>query len=92
MRQMARVTMSMRELERLKCIQAVVDGELRPSVAAERLQKSPRQIQRLADRYRREGPVGLLSIPRSSLSVFVGTAYLPPVRQELIDAARGLGR
>ena len=42
------VTMTMHELDRLKCIQAVVDGELRPSVAAKRLQKSPRQIQRLA--------------------------------------------
>jgi hypothetical protein len=28
MRQMARVTMSMRELDRLKCVQAVVDGDL----------------------------------------------------------------
>lgn len=59
------VTMTLHELERLKCIQAVVDGELRPSVAAERLQRSPRQIQRLADRYRREGPVGLLSRRRN---------------------------
>ena len=28
MRQMARVTMSMRELDRLKCVQGVLDGEL----------------------------------------------------------------
>jgi hypothetical protein len=34
MRQMARVTMSMRDLDRLKCIQAVVDGDLYPYKAA----------------------------------------------------------
>jgi len=28
MRQMARVTMSMRELDRLKCVQAVIDGRV----------------------------------------------------------------
>jgi hypothetical protein len=33
MRQLTRVTMSMRELDRLKCLQAVVDGELRPMLA-----------------------------------------------------------
>ena len=37
MRHAARVTMSMRELDRLKCIQAVVDGQLCPGIAAERL-------------------------------------------------------
>ena len=30
MRQLARVTVTMRELDRLKCIQAVVDGDLKP--------------------------------------------------------------
>lgn len=40
MRQIARVSMSMRELDRLKCIQAVVDGELYPYRAAERPKKS----------------------------------------------------
>ncbi|MDB6009960.1 MAG: integrase [Gammaproteobacteria bacterium] len=59
------ITMTMRELDRLKCIQAVVAGELRPGVAAERLQKSAQQIQRLANDYRREGPVGLLSRRRN---------------------------
>lgn len=61
MRQMARVTMSMRELERLKCIQAVLDGELYPYQAAERLGISTRQLRRLAERYRAEGPTGLIS-------------------------------
>ncbi len=61
MRQLARVTMTMQELDRLKCIQAVVDGELRPIRAAEKLGMTTRQIRRLAERYRREGPVGLIS-------------------------------
>jgi len=61
MRRMARVTMSMRELDRLKCIQAVIDGELYPYKAAERLGISTRQLRRLAERYRAEGPTGLIS-------------------------------
>jgi len=40
--------MSMRELDRLKCIQAVLDGELRAGVAAERL----------AMRYAADAPLG----------------------------------
>jgi transposase len=61
MGQLSRVTMSMRELDRLKCVQAVIDGELRAGVAAERLAMSTRQIRRLAQRYRTEGPAGLIS-------------------------------
>ena len=61
MRLQTQVTMTMRELDRLKVIQAVVDRELRATPAAERLQMSVRQIRRLADRYRREGPMGLVS-------------------------------
>jgi len=53
--------MSMRELDRLKCIQAVVDGELYPGIAAERLGISIRQLRRIAQRYRAEGPTGLIS-------------------------------
>ncbi len=61
MRQLARVTMSMRELDRVKCIQAVVDGDLQACKAAERLGISTRQLRRLTQRYRTEGPVGLIS-------------------------------
>ena len=61
MRLATRVTMSMRELDRLKCIQAVVDGDLSPGNAAQRLLISPRQLRRLAQRYRTEGPTGLIS-------------------------------
>jgi hypothetical protein len=62
MRQLARVTMSMQELDRLKCIQAVVDGDLKPMRAAERLGMTTRQVRRLA---KREGPVGLISRRRN---------------------------
>jgi hypothetical protein len=61
MRQLARVTMTMRELDRLKCIQAVVDGDLPPIRAAARLGMTSRQVRRLARRYVREGPIGLIS-------------------------------
>jgi hypothetical protein len=57
--------MSMRELDRLKVIQAVVDGELRAGLAAERLGLCARQVRRLAQRYRIEGPVGLISRHRN---------------------------
>jgi hypothetical protein len=55
MRQLARVIMTMRDLDRLKCIQAVVDGELRSGHAAERLGLTGRQVRRLARRYVQEG-------------------------------------
>src|SRR3569833_4302885 len=51
----------MRDLERLKTIQAVVDGDLKPGRAAERLSMTVRQIERLVIRYRAECPVGLIS-------------------------------
>jgi hypothetical protein len=55
----------MRDLDRLKTIQAVIDRELKPGRAAERLGLSVRQIERLVIRYRAEGPVGLISRHRS---------------------------
>jgi len=55
------ITMSMRELDRLKVIQAVVEERLMPWRAAERLGLSRRQVERLANRYRCEGAAGLVS-------------------------------
>ncbi|GLC98088.1 transposase [Cupriavidus sp. TA19] len=55
------ITVSMRELDRLKIVQAVVDGQLRPGVAAERLEITDRQFRRLLERYRQEGASGLVS-------------------------------
>jgi len=61
MRQNTRVTFAMRDLDRLKCIQAVVDGDLQPIRAADRLGLTTRQVRRLARRYAAAGPVGLIS-------------------------------
>lgn len=55
------ITMTMRALDRMKVIQALVDGNLRPKLAAERLGLTVRQVRRLANRYREEGPSGLVS-------------------------------
>jgi hypothetical protein len=61
MYQRSTVTMTMRELDRLKVIQAVVGGELPAGAAAERVGKSTRQVRRLAERYRVDRPIGLVS-------------------------------
>ncbi|MDN7487277.1 ISNCY family transposase [Burkholderia sp. AU45274] len=55
------VTLTMRELDRLKVIQAVVDTGLKPGRAAERLGLSVRQVERLVIRYREHGPSGVAS-------------------------------
>ncbi len=52
-----KVTMTMRELDRLKCVQGVVDRQLKLYQAAERLGLTTRQVRRLVRRYRQEGPV-----------------------------------
>ena len=58
------VTLNMRELDRLKVIQAVVDRVLKPGRAAERLGLTVRQIERLVIRYRESGAAGLVSRKR----------------------------
>jgi transposase len=55
------VTLTMRELDRLKVIQAVVETGLKPGHAAERLGLSVRQVERLVIRYREHGPTGVVS-------------------------------
>jgi transposase len=55
------VTLNMRELDRLKVIQAIVETGLKPGRAAERLGLSVRQVERLMIRYRASGAVGLCS-------------------------------
>ncbi len=56
-----RITMTMRELDRFKVMQSVVDGRLKPWRAAERLSLTTRQVRRLAARLREQGPAGLIS-------------------------------
>ncbi|WP_316157413.1 ISNCY family transposase [Cupriavidus sp. BIC8F] len=84
------ITVSMRELDRLKTVQAVVDGQLRPGVAAERLQITDRQFRRLLERYRQEGPSGLVSRKRgrpanNRLSADREAAALDLIREHYAD-------
>lgn len=62
------ITMSMRELDRLKVIQSVVDGFMKPIRAADRLGLTTRQVHRLVERYREAGPAGLTSRKRGMAS------------------------
>lgn len=55
------ITMSMRELDRCKVIQTVVEDGLMVWRAAEKLGISKRQVERLAARYRQHGAQGLVS-------------------------------
>lgn len=64
MAKLGTITMSMREVDRLKTIQAVADGNLKPMLAAQRLDLTTRQVQRLVRRYRVDGAGGLVSRKR----------------------------
>lgn len=57
----ATITMSMREADRLKTIQAVVDRMARVGQAAQRMGLSRRQLERLIQRYKEDGVAGLVS-------------------------------
>ncbi|BDB24309.1 transposase [Cupriavidus sp. TA19] len=85
MRKPETITMTMRELDRLKVIQAVVDHGLSVWRAAEKLGLSRRQVERLVLRYREDGPVGLGSRKRGRDS----NRQLPP---GLESRVRGLIR
>jgi transcriptional regulator with GAF, ATPase, and Fis domain len=56
-----RVSVSMRELDRLKCIQGLIDKQLKQKTVAERLGLTVRQVRRLVERYQLEDPRGLIS-------------------------------
>lgn len=58
------ISVTMRELDRLKTVQAVLDGQMRPGVAASRLEITDRQFRRLMERYRLDGGAGLISKKR----------------------------
>jgi transposase len=62
------ITMTMREVDRFKVIQAVTEARLMPWRAAERLGISRRQVERLLIRYRESGASGLVSRRRGSTS------------------------
>lgn len=79
------ITRQMRDLERLKTIQAVIDRDLKPGRAAERLGMSVRQIERLVLRYRAEGPVGLISRHRHRTG---NRALKPAVAEQVLGILR----
>ncbi|MGO4158659.1 helix-turn-helix domain-containing protein, partial [Cupriavidus sp. YAF13] len=54
------ITMSLREVDRFKVIQATAEGLLAQWRAAERLDLTARQVRRLVQRWRADGPMGLL--------------------------------
>jgi hypothetical protein len=56
-----KVTMTMRELDRLKCIQGLIEGQLKQHAVATRLRLTTRQVRRLVRQYEQQGPVGLIS-------------------------------
>ena len=56
-----KVTMTMRELDRLKCIQGLIDGQLKQHAVATRLGLTTRQVRRLVRQYEQQGPLGLIS-------------------------------
>ena len=58
------ITMSLREVDRFKVIQATAEGLLAQWRAAERLDLTARQVRRLVQRWRSDGPMGLLSRQR----------------------------
>ena len=58
------ITMSMREVDRLKTLQAVADGNMPAASAAHRLGLSKRQVNRLLARLRTEGASGVVSRQR----------------------------
>ncbi|WP_341868111.1 helix-turn-helix domain-containing protein [Cupriavidus lacunae] len=58
------ITMSLREVDRFKVIQATAEGLLAQTLAAERLGITTRQVRRLVQRWLADGPMGLLSRQR----------------------------
>ena len=65
------ITMTMREPDRLKTIQAVIDRMLRAGQAAQRLEPGRRQVERLGPTYVAEGPSGLAASLKSPCARFL---------------------
>ena len=91
------ITMSMRETDRLKTIQAVVDRMLRVGQAAERLGVSLRQVERMLLRYAAQGAAGLVSRKRGrpsnhQLEPGLADKAIALVRQRYADFGPTLAR
>jgi transposase len=84
------VTVSMRELERIKIFAAVAEHRLKVVQAAERLDLCERQVSRLVRRYETSGPAGLVSGRRGQpsnreLPVDVRARAIALVRERYAD-------
>jgi hypothetical protein len=79
------ITRYMKDLDRLKTIQAVIDRDMKPGIAAQRLGMSVRQIERLVIRYRADGPVGLISRHRHRTG---NRALKAPLAERIIGILR----
>jgi len=62
------VGMTMSEIERTSIIRALVEGDIKPQIAALRLAVTTRQVRRLALRFREQGAAGLISRQRGKAS------------------------
>ncbi|TCK35325.1 helix-turn-helix protein [Paraburkholderia sp. BL8N3] len=71
------ITMTMREVDRFKVIQAVSEARLKPGQAAERLGLGVRQVERLVARYDAAGVAGLVAGLVSGKRGRVGNHQLP---------------
>ena len=60
--------MTMRQIDRLKVIQALADAYLKTGIAASRLGLTPRQTLRLLRRYQQDGAAGLLNRHQGQLA------------------------
>jgi predicted DNA-binding protein (UPF0251 family) len=63
------VTMSHKELDRLQIIQESLNRHITQEQAAARIGISIRQVKRLVQRYRNEGPSGLVSADVESVPI-----------------------
>lgn len=89
------ITASMRELERVKVIEAVVEGRPRCFQAAERLQLGERQISRLCRRYEAASkPSGVQddrldgrTKPTQEMSAMIDTKSLVPIITDIVDGS-----
>lgn len=57
--------MSIKELNRVKLVQDVLDGMMKPGLAARQMDVTPRHFRRILERYRAEGAAGLVSKSRN---------------------------
>ncbi len=84
------ITMSMREVDRVKTVQAVIDRMLPVGLAAQRLGLSRRQLERLILRYKAQGFPGLVSAKRGrpsnhQLAPGVAERALSVIRDRYVD-------